>query len=246
MHRVGCSEIWGGIRDHDGDVATGSLIASLHSGACDGGRGGDIYYVSVCSSDLLTRIAVADVAGHGEAVSRISGWLYGALAERMNSLDGRGVLQQLNRLADAYGYRATTTGAVVGIYRGDGGLYYAYAGHPPVLLRGGRTGAWGEVALDDRPGPRNLPLGVEADAEFDQERVPIAPGDRLVLYTDGVTEAPDRRGELFGLGRLRAALEEAGGEDLPGIKAAVLERLRRHTGGRLDHDDVTLMAVEVR
>ena len=63
MRRIRCAEIWGGVHNCDEDILTSGITASLYSAAADGGRGGDIYYLSVCSSDLLTRIAIADVVG---------------------------------------------------------------------------------------------------------------------------------------------------------------------------------------
>jgi hypothetical protein len=65
-HQIGCSEIWGGIQGEDLDVRTSGIVASLHSSAAVGAKGGDIYYISVGSNDLLTRIAIVDVTGHGE------------------------------------------------------------------------------------------------------------------------------------------------------------------------------------
>ena len=94
--------------------------------------------------------------------------------------------------------------------------------------------------------PANLPLGAFADTAYDQELTRLAPGDRLFLYTDGLIEAPDLNGEFFGQERLQAALEEASGEDLVGLKEVVGEILRQHTGGSLAHDDVTFMALEAR
>ncbi len=49
-HRIGCAEVWGGIQGDELDVETGSVRGSLFSRACDGGKGGDIYYLSVCPS----------------------------------------------------------------------------------------------------------------------------------------------------------------------------------------------------
>ena len=66
MYRLKCSEIWGGIKDTDTEVCTGSLTASLFSSSADGGKGGDIYYLGLCGQETLTRIAVADVVGHGK------------------------------------------------------------------------------------------------------------------------------------------------------------------------------------
>jgi phosphoserine phosphatase RsbU/P len=104
MHRIRCSEIWGGNTNMDSDVCTGGITASLFSSAADGGKGGDIYYISVCGSDLLTRIAIADVVGHGEAVSQVSDWLYQSLAARMNDGAGNAVLSDVNELACDHGW----------------------------------------------------------------------------------------------------------------------------------------------
>ncbi len=84
MHTLHCTEIWGGTRDDNDDVVSGGVVASLYSGAADGGTGGDIYYVTVCQMDLLTRIALADVMGHGQAVAPISQWMF----ETLNKAQG--------------------------------------------------------------------------------------------------------------------------------------------------------------
>ena len=87
MHRIQCAQIWGGIRNQDQDVSSAGIVATLYSASCDGGKGGDIYYLSVCESDMLTRVAIADVVGHGQAVSDVSQDIYDALAARMNDAD---------------------------------------------------------------------------------------------------------------------------------------------------------------
>ena len=75
--------------------------------------------------------------------------------------------------------------------------------------------------------------------------MPLSGGDRLFLYTDGVIEAPDSHGRLFRLDSLLAILEESGDRSPAEIKSAVLERLMKHTGGSLAHDDVTFMAIKI-
>jgi sigma-B regulation protein RsbU (phosphoserine phosphatase) len=245
MYRMRCSEIWGGFRDHDADLATSGIVASLYSGSCRGGKGGDLYYFSVCDSDLLTRIAVADVMGHGEEVSEVSRWVYDSLRARMNDADGSTVLGDLNRRANAYGDQAMTTAAVVAFYRRTSNLYFSYAGHPPILIRRRSDPHWWHGEVDSRIDLANMPLGVQSDTVYEQRAVPFSRGDRAFLYTDGVIEAPDPSGQLFGMQRLLDVLEGAADEDLPQLKNAVLGALRRHTGGALNHDDVTLMAIEV-
>lgn len=244
--RIECSEIWGGIGDADRDVRTSALTASLYASAADGGKGGDIYYFSVCESDKITRVAVADVVGHGEAVSRMSQWLYGALAERMNSLDGNGILADMNCAVHERGPKAMTTAVVMGFQVADANLYLSYAGHPPLLIRRRNDGPWRPALLHPQTKPSNLPLGVMKNVRYDQEKIPIGSGDRLFLFTDGLLEAPDAAGRHFGKERLLAALEQASDKALFELKAAVLNEVLEHTGGLLAHDDVTLMAIEVR
>lgn len=245
-HFVRHDEVWGGVHSDDLQAATSGVVANLYSRACDGGKGGDMYYFSVSASDMLTRIAVADVLGHGKAVSEIGEWLYGTLASRMNNAEGNQVLADLNRMAAERGYKALTTAVIVTYYRPDSSLYFAYAGHPPIFLRQTSTGQWQPVELDEGPGLGNLPLGVDSEMRYDQQRIPLAQGDRLFLYTDGLVEAPDADRQVFGNDRLVRALEAGPGRTAREVKDAVLAALRQHTGGNLSHDDVTFMVVEVR
>ena len=81
--RLECKGIWGGIRNRDTEVAAGKVIGSIYSAPSEGGRGGDIYYFGVCKGDVITRLAIADVTGHGEAVSEISQYVYDSLKALM-------------------------------------------------------------------------------------------------------------------------------------------------------------------
>ncbi len=108
---------------------------------------------------------------------------------------------------------------------------------------------WFDATIDRGPEPHpgviNVPLAITADAMFEQQALSMAPGDRMFLYTDGVIEAPDEKGNAFGVARLKALLEAHGGDSLSELKIAVVDTLRRHTGGELRHDDVTLLAIEI-
>jgi len=244
-HRIRCGGIWGGITAVDLDVRTQAINASIQSTASGGKKGGDIYYFSVCSSDVLTRIALADMRGHGEQVSHLSQWLYDSLEQRMNSLDGASVLTDLNGLVYAHGFEALTTAAVVGYYIGDSSLYYSYAGHPPILVRQGHS-QWMARPIDGNGGPANLPLGALRTVRYDQEKIGLESGDRIFLYTDGIVECPDPDGEFYGEARLLDVLERAAGASLTDVKQAVVQSLASHARGPLIHDDCTLMVVEVR
>ena len=247
MYQLKCAEVWGGFQNEDVDACSSAVTTSLFSSACDGGKGGDIYYVSVCQGDMLTRIALADVVGHGERVSRVSQWLYNSLKARMNGGDGNEILAELNRLASEHGFSAITTAAIVSFHKDDSRLCFCYAGHPPMLVQHGAATHWEAAWLESRSeGLANLPLGVEVGTRYDEQSVAVQSGDRIFLYTDGVVETRNPGGEFFGGQRLGALLDENGGKSLYGLKTAVLSSLRQFAAGELTHDDVTLLAIELR
>ena len=78
--KLECSGIWGGIRNQNIEITAGKVIGSIYSAACcEVGKGGDIYYFGVCKGDMITRLAIADVVGHGEAVTEVSQYVYDSL-----------------------------------------------------------------------------------------------------------------------------------------------------------------------
>ncbi len=81
--RLECKGIWGGIRNRDIEVAAGKVIGSIYSASSEGGKGGDIYYFGVCRGGIITRLAIADVTGHGEAVTKVSQYVYDTLKAHM-------------------------------------------------------------------------------------------------------------------------------------------------------------------
>jgi serine phosphatase RsbU (regulator of sigma subunit) len=74
-----CKVIWGGIQNLDAEVTAGKFVGSIYSAASEGGQGGDIYFFGVCKVDIITRLAIADVTGHGDAVSEVSQYVYESL-----------------------------------------------------------------------------------------------------------------------------------------------------------------------
>jgi phosphoserine phosphatase RsbU/P len=241
-HQIRCAEVWGGIQAIDAEVQTASLRASLFSTALDGTRGGDIYYMSVCRWDYLTRIAIADLRGHGEQVSTLSAWVYDAMQARMNTTDGYKVLADLNGAVRVHGFEAITTAAVVGYHARRRKLYFSYAGHPPIYIQR-KGGAWQPLPIEST-GPANLPLGVLTGTRYDMGAIPMAPGDRLCVYTDGVTDCTNAAEESFGDGGLMTSLERHRAAGVAELKAAVLADMARHRGSAPPDDDVTLLVAE--
>jgi len=152
----------------------------------------------------------------------------------------------LNDLADHYGLAAVSTLAVVQFYRRKSQLYVSYAGHPPALVYRRNVGRWEPAEVQDPPGLSNLPIGVSDQTRYRQQSGPLASGDRILLYTDGVIEAPGIADQsLFGMARLFEIANSQCESSLNELKDAIVHAVRAHTGGRLDHDDVTLLAIEV-
>ena len=81
--RLECKELWGGIRNRNIEVSAGKIAGSIYSKSSEGGKGGDIYYFGVCKGDTISRLAIADVTGHGEVVSEISQYVYDSLKANM-------------------------------------------------------------------------------------------------------------------------------------------------------------------
>ena len=143
-----------------------------------------------------------------------------------------------------------TTAAVVAYYSHESEARISYAGHPPVLYKRASDKAWSYARLPIRKGqsdgsPLNIPLAIELDTHYAQLAIPMAPGDRLFVYTDGIIDAPSPGGEPFGLARLKDALDANEGASLSELKSAVLKTLYQYTEKELTHDDVTLIALEI-
>lgn len=244
-----CAEIWGGNRDVDHRIELPGIRGRLISRPSDGGRGGDLHYVSICGSGLTSRLCLADVAGHGAAVSRVSNLIHELLHRFINALDQRRVLIALNQqLYREDLARMTTAAAVTYIYPFHE-LSLSYAGHPPAWFFRGDARQWERLALRSL-GSRHarlidIPLAIEEKTAFTRRKEHVNVGDRLVLVTDGVLEAPAPDGELFGDKRFEQLLAAHQDADADALADAILTELIAYTQDpELRHDDVSFMVLD--
>jgi sigma-B regulation protein RsbU (phosphoserine phosphatase) len=119
-------------------------------------------------------------------------------------------------------------------------LAYASAGHNPPRVR--RCGAPEVIPLE---GAGGLPLGIEGDELYAQRQIQLRPGDTLAFYTDGITEARDPEGAMFGTERLDAALVCRATAATDALDS-VMSKLRDFCGPRAPGDDQTLLIGVVR
>jgi sigma-B regulation protein RsbU (phosphoserine phosphatase) len=118
-------------------------------------------------------------------------------------------------------------------------LTFVNAGHnPPLLFSSGSPG----VSLLNANG---IAPGMIDEVDREPVEVTLSPGDVVVLYTDGVTEAANEHDEEYGIGRLSALVEASKGLPAKEIISAIVQDVRRFTGKRPQSDDITLMVLKV-
>lgn len=129
--------------------------------------------------------------------------------------------------------------AFYGILEPDiGRLRYVNAGHnPPFFLSALKS------KRIDRLSRTGIPLGISQDATWQQKIAKFSPGDLLVLYTDGITEARNRQGAFFGEQRLLNALRNSLGQPAQQVQQALLDEVQQFSGGAARDDDIALIVM---
>ncbi|AMV40730.1 PP2C family protein-serine/threonine phosphatase [Planctomyces sp. SH-PL62] len=204
--------------------------------------GGD-YYDFFPLPDGRWGFMIADVSGHGTPAAVMMAILHSLVHGHPGNPDPpAALLKHVNDRLTA-SYTADNEVFVTAFY----GIYdpatrkftYACAGHNPPRIR--RCSEGTVLSLEDVGGP---PLGLFPDLAFDESSVTLVPGDVLVLYTDGVTEAMNARGDQFTLERLDAILGRC---SLPAKQMvdAILDAVDAFTGPIDPYDDQTLVVAKV-
>ncbi len=119
-------------------------------------------------------------------------------------------------------------------------LRYAVAGHNPPLLIGR-----GSAEVRQLRSKSGLPLGIQRDCVFETTEIPLDEGDTILLYSDGITEAPDRENELYGMERFCHCVTDSLGRPLPELLAQVRGDVATHTGRDVPLDDMTLVGLRL-
>jgi serine phosphatase RsbU (regulator of sigma subunit)/pSer/pThr/pTyr-binding forkhead associated (FHA) protein len=213
-----------------------SLVAVGRTIACRN-VGGDCYDV-VDLPEGARGFVVADVAGKGMPAALLASMLMGSFcATASSSLPLPDLAKRVNRRVcdrtDESGY-ATLFYAVL---KPDGSMDYFNAGHVPAFVRR-RSGDL--VPLE----AQSFPIGMFDFAEYVSGTAHLEPGDYLVMYSDGVTEAQNPEGELFGEERLRVVLQRFEGKNAQELLDSVLVAVRAFTAGYAQADDITVVALQ--
>src|SRR3954447_8066334 len=140
-----CMEVWGGNRSADAGVIMAGLDAWVYCRPFmdTGGGGGDVFSVSSCATGRITRLLIADVAGHGEVVSSTATQLQRLMRRYVNHLDQAQFVRSMNRQFTTLGTAGCfATAVVTTFFSPTNELTLCNAGHPPPLLYRARTRSW--------------------------------------------------------------------------------------------------------
>jgi sigma-B regulation protein RsbU (phosphoserine phosphatase) len=195
---------------------------------------GDFYDYIVADQEQAG-ILVADVSGHGVPAALIASMVkLAAAAQRSHAASPADLLAGMNAALLGNTQNQFVTAAYVHVDSRKEELRYAAAGHPPMLLlRGGTV-----VKVEEN----GLILAAFGEATYSNATVRLQPGDRMVLYTDGIVEAANAAGDFFGNESLCSWLIRTGSKT-PGEAAdLIIDAVRKWS--RIQDDDLTLLVCD--
>jgi sigma-B regulation protein RsbU (phosphoserine phosphatase) len=213
------------------EVAVAGSTLSCHS------VGGDCFDVIQLGGGRFG-FFVGDVSGKGISAALLATLLQGVFfTTAAMDIALPGVFSRVNLyLCERSGEDRYAT-VFYGVLDKMGRFEYVNAGHVPPLLRR-------KSGVLEGLGSANFPVGMFAEAEYQSSRIQLEPGDFLVIYTDGVSEAQNPQNEMFEEARLRRIMESFTGDTVEQLGDAIREGMRAFTEGAAQSDDVTILVVQ--
>jgi serine phosphatase RsbU (regulator of sigma subunit)/anti-sigma regulatory factor (Ser/Thr protein kinase)/PAS domain-containing protein len=201
--------------------------------------GGD-FFDFIRLSDNRYGVVIADVAGKGVPAAifmALSRTIIRANASNQKKISK--VLSNTNKMIESESTANMFVTLLYGIIGNDGlSFRYSNAGHPPPLvIRSAKCMIEEEKVL-------GIALGLKKEADYLENTIRISPGDMIVLYTDGVTEAMDNQGELYGQERLMRLMSGLCQKSAQFIIKRIIEDIKSFSGNIDQHDDLTLVVIK--
>jgi len=215
----------------DGNISPGIRLTSIYQPTIH--IGGDIFDVRNAGDGQIV-FFVADVTGHGIVAAVISAMIkLSFIQAAADTSSPSAIAEKINRDIVSTTSEEHFASVFLGSLTPDGSaLSFVRAGHPaPYLCQ--HDGQILPLA------PKGFLLGIDPTAQFPQQTVSLSPRDRIFMFTDGISEAEGRDGELFGTGRIRQYLARQGAS-LSGL----LDLANQWSGGQYQ-DDFTLVQLEI-
>jgi sigma-B regulation protein RsbU (phosphoserine phosphatase) len=202
------------------------------------------FYDFIQIDDKHIGILIADVSGHGLPSALIASMLQVALTGQAgHASEPAKVLLGLNRALCGKFTHNFVTAAYVYVDVENNLMRYAGAGHPPMLQWRNSTGKAAQVLEN------GLVLGIIEDASYEALEFPLEPGDRYVLYTDGILEAANSAQEQFGADRLMSFIKNHNHLEAEPFSQTLLNDLAGWSNQTVDQgqqDDITLLVIDYK
>ena len=182
---------------------------------------------------------IADVSGHGVPAALIASMVKVAMRSLLSSAHNPPeVLRGMNRILFGQMQEQLVSAAYLWLDTENRKALYSAAGHPPLLL-------WREHQLELIES-NGILLGVIPDPDFPARDIPIKPGDRFLLYTDGVTEPENDKGDSFGGHKLEQVLRDNQLRSPSELSEQLLSEIRHwQPVSSTQQDDITLIIIDV-
>jgi len=241
-------EVWGGSQLTTRRVEMGGLDAWVYSKPFgEAERGGDVYYASSCATGRITRLLLADVAGHGNTVASTAANLRTLMRRFVNRLDQTEFVRLLNQQFTKLSEAGTFATAVVAtFFAPTQRLIVCNAGHPRPLLYQAEKGEWTLLGVDptkEVASASNMPLGIIDMTEYEQFDVELDSGDCVLSYTDALIESRDADGEMLGEHGLLRIMHHLGDIEPQLLTKELLREIKDRFPNNLTEDDVTVLLV---
>ena len=219
------------------EVANLRIAAAYHPMTAVAGD----FYQFVRTDNNHLGILVADVSGHGIPAALISSMIKVAMQSvAVHAHDPAQVLGGLNRILSSEARGQLASAAYVWIDAEERTALYSAAGHPPLLCWRNASGTMQRIESN------GLLFGINPDSDYPVCTVPLEPFDRLLLYTDGVTETENAAGEAFGDRQLERVVGENRLQPAAELSRLLLSELRKWQPAAVSQqDDITLIIVDV-
>ena len=243
-----CMEVWGGSQLTTRGVEFGGLDAWVYSKPYGNAQhGGDVYYASSCATGRISRLLLADVAGHGNSVAATAADLRTLMRRFVNRLDQNEFVRLLNQQFTALSREGTFATAIVAtVFAPSRRLTVCNAGHPrPLLYRAARR-QWDFLGHDGPAGrstPSNIPLGLLEMSEYEQFDVELESGDCVLSYTDALMESNDADGQMLGEAGVLRIARLLGDVEPQKLIETLLGEIAERFPENLSEDDVTVLVV---
>ena len=247
-YAMACLEVWGGNKATRTSVSLPGLAGWVCSDPFEGSSGGDVYYLSDCNVGAFSRVALADVSGHGPAVSDVAARLKLQMYRHINTWDQSEFVRDLGDTLRQH-KRSTNyaTAVILSYLPAKHQLTLTNAGHPEPLWYHAADDRW-ELLTDEVAATAGelsgLPLGLIAGTTYRQNTFSLGSKDIVILYTDSLIERRAPGGDPVGRERLLEVARQVPTDFPAAIGESLLRYLRGTAASSTRADDETIIVLQ--